>query len=104
MAEGGFLKALEKDFLVGKIDKVFSPAQLHEFGIYLNGSWYKLVAKENTFSDDPIGVLDVTILQNNILDRILAIKDPRTDKRVDFVGGIRGCRQWRSDASQEHLV
>jgi len=86
-----FLDILQKDFLVGKVDKAFSPARLHEFGMYLDGSWYQLVSKEGTFSDDdPIGVLDVTILQKNVLDKLLAIKDPRTDKRIDFVGGIRG--------------
>jgi uncharacterized protein (DUF1015 family) len=90
MTESGFLHALESDFLVGKVSKAFAPARIHEFGMYLNGSWYELVAKENSYSNDPIGILDVTILQNNILDRILAIKDPRTDKRIDFVGGIRG--------------
>jgi len=90
MTAGEFLKSLEKDFFVGKVDKAFSPANLHEFGMYMNGSWYKLVAKNGSYSTDPIGVLDVTILQENILDRILAIKDPRTDKRIDFVGGIRG--------------
>jgi uncharacterized protein (DUF1015 family) len=104
MEEGGFLKALERDFLVGKVDKAFSPAQLHEFGMYLNGSWYKLVARENSFSDDPIGVLDVTILQNNILDRILVIKDPRTDKRIDFVGGIRGVEELEKRVNQGDMT
>jgi uncharacterized protein (DUF1015 family) len=93
MTADGFLKAIETDFLIGKTDKAFSPAQLHEFGMYLNGSWYKLVAKENTYSKDPIGVLDVSILQSNVLDKILAINDPRTDKRIDFVGGIRGLQE-----------
>ncbi len=85
-----FLDSLQRDFLVGKVDKAYSPDQLHEFGLYLDGSWYKLAAKDGSYTADPIGVLDVTILQKNILDRLLAIKDPRTDKRVDFVGGIRG--------------
>ena len=85
-----FIDSLQKDFLVGKVDKAFSPARLHEFGMYLDGDWYQLVAKESSYSDDPIGVLDVTILQRNVLDKLLAIKDPRTDKRIDFVGGIRG--------------
>ena len=58
--------------------------------MYLNGNWYELVAKKGSFADDPIGILDVSILQQNILDKILAIKDQRTDKRIDFVGGIRG--------------
>lgn len=81
---------LQKDFFVGKVEQAFQPTQLHEFGMYIDGSWYKLVAKEGTYTTDPIGVLDVTILQKNILDKLLAIKDPRTDKRIDFVGGIRG--------------
>ncbi|MDO9374145.1 MAG: DUF1015 domain-containing protein, partial [Ferruginibacter sp.] len=68
----------------------FSPAQLHEFGLYVGDQWYCLTSKEGTFSTDPIGILDVTILQDNILDPILGIKDQRTDKRIDFVGGIRG--------------
>ena len=90
MSEEEFLKKLEHNFLVGKLDKPFAPSGLHEFGMYLNGSWYELVAKKNSYTEDPIGVLDVTILQENILDKILAIKDVRTDKRIDFVGGIRG--------------
>jgi len=85
-----FLNNLQKDFFVGKVDRAFSPGALHEFGLYLDGDWYQLVAKEGTYTADPIGVLDVTILQKNILDKLLAIKDPRTDKRIDFVGGIRG--------------
>jgi uncharacterized protein (DUF1015 family) len=85
-----FLDSLQKEFLVGKVDKAFSPDRLHEFGLYLDGGWYKLVAKEGSYTTDPIGVLDVSILQKNVLDKLLAIKDPRTDKRIDFVGGIRG--------------
>ncbi|MDP4150222.1 MAG: DUF1015 family protein [Bacteroidota bacterium] len=85
-----FLNGLQKEFLVGKVDKAFSPDQLHQFGLYVGGNWYKLVAREGSYSSDPIGVLDVTILQKNVLDKLLAIKDPRTDKRIDFVGGIRG--------------
>jgi uncharacterized protein (DUF1015 family) len=81
---------LGKDFFVGKVDKAFAPGQLHEFGLYVDGGWYQLVAKPGTYSSDPIGILDVTILQKNILDKLFGIKDPRTDKRIDFVGGIRG--------------
>lgn len=73
---------------VGK--KSFKPTRLHETGMFLDGVWYKLTAKPGTFSEDPIGVLDITILQNNLLDKILGIKDQRTDKRIDFIGGIRG--------------
>lgn len=84
------IDSLSKDFFVGRVDKALSPAELHEFGMYIDGSWYKLVAKEGTYTNDPIGVLDVTILQKNVLDRLLSIRDPRTDKRIEFVGGIRG--------------
>lgn len=70
---------------------IYTPSQLHEFSMYIDGNWYKLMAKPGTFDDnDPIGVLDVTILSNLVLDKILGIKDLRTDKRIDFVGGIRG--------------
>jgi uncharacterized protein (DUF1015 family) len=72
-------------------EEIYTPAQLHEFSMYIDGNWYKLTAKPGTFNDhDPIGVLDVTILSNLVLDKILGIKDLRTDKRIDFVGGIRG--------------
>lgn len=86
-----FLSALEEKFTVEKLgSKAYKPVKPHEFGMYINREWYKLTAKEGSFSDDPVGVLDVTILQDNVLSKILDIHDPRTDKRVDFVGGIRG--------------
>ncbi len=87
-----FLKALEKNFVVAnKGADIYKPAALHEFSLYLEGEWYQLTAKEGTFDDsDPIGVLDVTISSNLILDELLGIKDLRRDKRVEFVGGIRG--------------
>ena len=85
-----FLDRLRTNFDVEKADLALFPATLHEFGMYLNHQWYKLTAKENTFTTDPIGVLDITILSNNLLDPVLNIKDQRTDKRIDFVGGIRG--------------
>lgn len=91
LTPAAFLEAVAKQFDIEQLAKEpFKPAALHEMGMYLNGSWYKLTAKENTYTTDPIGVLDVTILQNNILDAILGIADPRTDARIDFVGGIRG--------------
>jgi uncharacterized protein (DUF1015 family) len=88
--EEGFIEKLKKDFEFEKAATAVSPASLHEFGMYLPSGWYKLKAKKGTWSEDPIGVLDVTILSNNILDKILGIQDQRTDKRIDFVGGIRG--------------
>ena len=86
-----FLQLLTTKFEVSLVGSTpYKPTELHHFGLYLEGNWYQLVAKENSYTTDPIGVLDVTILQNNILDELLAIKDPRTDTRIDFVGGIRG--------------
>ena len=90
-----FLKALEKDFIVEeKGESVYKPSSLHNFSLYLAGKWYSLTAKPGTYDDnDPIGVLDVTISSNLILDEILGIKDLRSDKRIDFVGGIRGLEE-----------
>ncbi|EJW93230.1 Uncharacterized conserved protein UCP033563 [gut metagenome] len=87
-----FLAALEKNFVVEeKGADIYKPTGLHNFGLYLENKWYSLTAKEGTYNDnDPIGVLDVTISSNLILDEILGIKDLRSDKRIDFVGGIRG--------------
>ncbi len=91
MTEEGFLEALQQDFTLEKIGgQAYKPQALHEFGLFLHHNWYKLTSKEGTYSTDEIGVLDVTILQNNILDKLLGIKDQRTDTRIDFVGGIRG--------------
>ncbi len=87
-----FLNALSKNFIVEeKGADIYKPQALHNFSLYLEGKWYSLTAKEGTYNDnDPIGVLDVTISSNLILDEILGIKDLRSDKRIDFVGGIRG--------------
>ena len=87
-----FLAAVEKDFVVEKVGKeIYKPNALHNFGLYLDGEWYSMTAKEGTYDDnDPIGVLDVTVLSNLVLDKVLGIKDLRRDKRIDFVGGIRG--------------
>lgn len=87
-----FLKALEKDFIVTpKVAETYTPAGLHNFSLYLDGQWYSLTAREGRYDDaDPIGVLDVTISSDLILRDILGIHDLRSDKRIDFVGGIRG--------------
>jgi uncharacterized protein (DUF1015 family) len=85
------LEKLGEDFTITQVgSEAYKPSQIHDFGMYLGGTWYKLTAKEGTYTTDPIGILDVTILQNNVLSKLLNINDPRTDKRVDFVGGIRG--------------
>lgn len=87
-----FLQKLSEGFVVEeKGTEIYKPQQLHNFSMYLEGKWYSLTAKPGTYNDnDPIGVLDVTILSNLVLDPILDIKDLRTSKRIDFVGGIRG--------------
>ena len=101
LTEKEFLDKLQEDFEVeayplplpeGKGDyTALKPKGLHNFSLYLGGKWYSLTAKEGRYNDnDPIGVLDVTISSNLILDKILGIKDLRSDKRIDFVGGIRG--------------
>ncbi len=106
LSEEEFLEALNKDFIVecyngdlldsdghrqSSVLNDVKPKALHNFSLYLGGKWYSLTAKEGRYNDaDPIGVLDVTISSNLILDKILGIKDLRTDKRIDFVGGIRG--------------
>ena len=86
------LAALEESFEVEKKGSdIYTPAALHNFSMYIDGEWYSLTAKQGTYDDkDPIGVLDVTVLSNLVLDKILGINDLRTSKRIDFVGGIRG--------------
>jgi len=92
LSESEFLAKLEKGFeVLNTGTEIYKPQKLHEFSLYLAGNWYKLNAKPGTYNDsDPIGILDVTILSNLVLDPILDIKDLRTSKRIDFVGGIRG--------------
>ena len=92
LTEEQFLEALSADFVVEKAGaEIYTPSSLHNFSMYLAGEWYSLTAKEGTYDDnDPIGVLDVTVLSNLVLDKILGIADLRTSKRIDFVGGIRG--------------
>jgi len=92
LSEARFLSELEKSFTVEKVgSEIYKPGQLHEFSLYMSGTWYKLNAKPGTFDDaDPLGVLDVNILSEQVLGPLLAITDLRTSKRIDFVGGIRG--------------
>ena len=92
LTEEEFLSAVSENFVIEEIgSEIYKPQALHNFSLYLDGKWYSLTAKEGTYNDnDPIGVLDVTISSNLILDDILGIKDLRSDKRIDFVGGIRG--------------
>lgn len=90
-----FIEKLKVNFDVeAKGEEIYKPNKLHNFSMYLDNKWYSLTAKVGTYDDnDPIGVLDVTISSNLILDNILGIRDLRTDKRIDFVGGIRGLEE-----------
>lgn len=92
MTAAELVEKVGEDFAIEEVGAdIYKPASLHEFSMYVEGKWYKLTAKEGRYDDnDPIGVLDVTILSNLILDKQLGIKDLRTDKRIEFVGGIRG--------------
>lgn len=85
-----FLEKITQSFEIEKVESSYKPNEFHTFGMYINKQWYKLTSKPGTYTEDPIGILDVSILQNNLLDPILGIKDQRTDTRIDFVGGIRG--------------
>lgn len=92
MSAAEFVEMLGENFEVEKMGpEIYKPGKLHEFSMYIEGNWYKLIAKQGTYNDsDPIGVLDVTIMSSLVFDRLLDIKDLRTDNRIDFVGGIRG--------------
>ncbi|MCB0838350.1 MAG: DUF1015 domain-containing protein [Bacteroidetes bacterium] len=95
LTDEAFLKEIENRFDLEKIGPdIYKPNQLHNFGMYFEGEWYSLTARPGTYDDnDPIGVLDVTILSEQILEPVLGIKDLRRDKRIDFVGGIRGLEE-----------
>lgn len=88
-----FFDRINRNFNIEEEPEGYKPASPHNFGMYVNGKWYRLTAMEGSYSTDPIGVLDVTILQNNLLEPVLGIHDQRTDARIDFVGGIRGLNE-----------
>ena len=98
MSKEDFLKALEKDFVVTQVGTdEYRPRHRHEFSLYVDGSWYSLTARPGTYDDnDPIGSLDVDISSRLILDKLMGIKDLRSDKRVDFVGGLRGLKELKN--------
>jgi uncharacterized protein (DUF1015 family) len=100
-SETEYLDKLNSSFSIEKVSKAYTPEAIHNFGMYLHGQWYKLTALDGTFSTDPIGILDVTILQNNLLDPILGIKDQRTDTRIDFIGGIRGLAELEKRVNED---
>lgn len=90
LSDQEFFDRLNNRFSIEKENQPYSPQAPHNFGMYLGHQWYKITALDGTFSNDPIGILDVTILQDNLLEPVLGIKDQRTDTRIDFIGGIRG--------------
>ena len=92
MSSADFIKKLNEDFVVEKMGTdIYKPAALHNFSMYIDGTWFSLTAKPGTYDEkDPVGVLDVTVMSNLVFDKLLDIKDLRTSKRIDFIGGIRG--------------
>ena len=98
-----FFDRINKNFTVEKEKEAYAPTAPHNFGMYIEGKWYKLTALDGTFSTDPIGILDITILQNNLLEPVLGIKDQRTDKRIDFVGGIRGLKELEKRVNSKEM-
>lgn len=104
LSEADFIKKVEEKFTVEKTsDK--KPSAKHSFGMFLGGRWYKLTAKQGTFDEnDPIKSLDVSIMQDNLLGPILGIQDPRTDKRIDFIGGIRGTAELEKRVNNGYAV
>ena len=103
MSEQQFIEKISEKFTVEPVGKkAYKPESAHTFGMLLGGEWYKLTAKSGTFNNnDPVEALDVSILQNNVISPILGIDDPRTDKRIDFVGGIRGLGELERRASED---
>ncbi|MCM1171546.1 MAG: DUF1015 family protein [Clostridium sp.] len=99
-----FLNRVSEHFKVEAVDKAVSPREKYVYGMYLDGRWYSLTADESIREDDPVNGLDVSILQNYLLEPILGIKDPRTDKRIDFVGGIRGLGELEKRANADMKV
>jgi uncharacterized protein (DUF1015 family) len=97
-----FLRETAKAFIIEEIgSEPYKPSEKATFGMYLEGVWYKLTAKEKIRSKDPVEGLDVSLLQNYLLTPVLNIKDPRTDKRIDFVGGIRGLKELEKRANSD---
>jgi len=99
-----FLDRINKNFSTEKLTEAYSPEEPHNFGMYLGGSWYRLTALEGSYSTDPIGILDITVLQNNLLEPVLGIKDQRTDERIDFIGGIRGLKELEKRVDSKEMA
>jgi uncharacterized protein (DUF1015 family) len=104
-SEEEYLKKVEETFLVETLgEEACSPVQKATFGMYLNKKWYRLTIKDSFLSKDPVKGLDVSLLQDQLLDPVLGVKDPRVDKRVDFIGGIRGLKELEKRCSEDMTV
>jgi len=104
METSELIEKIKNKFEVEKLDKEthYKPDEKHTFGMYVDGTWYKLTAKNGTFDEsDPVLSLDVSILQNNLINPILGISDPRKDERIDFIGGIRGINELEKRANSD---
>lgn len=99
-----FLNKIKEKFDIAERDKQVSPDKKGTFGMYLGGKWYKLTAHKDIMSDDPVDGLDVAVLQDNLLAPVLGIGDPKTDKRIDFVGGIRGLSELEKRCREDCVV
>jgi uncharacterized protein (DUF1015 family) len=100
-----FLDKVSKNFLVEELgNEAWNPENKGSFGMYLKDKWYKLTMKEVIYNNDPVESLDVSILQNYLLTPILGIGDPRTDKRIDFIGGIRGLKELEKRVKEDMAV
>lgn len=106
MSEEQFIAKMSKSFIIeDAAESPYKPNTKHEFGMYLGKKWYKLTAKEGTYDDsDPVDRLDVSILQNNCISPVFGIDDPRTDKRIDFVGGIRGLKELEKRCNEDMVI
>ncbi len=107
LSEADFIAKVKEKFEMKEYNEEgqYKPTEKHTFGMHLENKWYKLTAKEGTYDDkDPVGRLDVSILQNNLLNPLLGIEDPRTDKRIDFVGGVRGLQELERRVSNDMKV
>jgi uncharacterized protein (DUF1015 family) len=99
-----FFDRINKSFSIEHVKEAYAPKDPHNFGMFIEGKWYRLAAVEGSYATDPIGVLDITILQNNLLEPVLGIKDQRTDKRIDFVGGIRGLQELERRVNSKEMA
>lgn len=99
-----FLNKIKEKFDIAESDRQVSPDKKGTFGMYLGGKWYKLTAHKDIMSDDPVDGLDVAVLQDNLLVPVLGIGDPKTDKRIDFVGGIRGLSELEKRCREDCVV